>query len=164
MFENDANRSEFHAGNEEQIKCSECQLHTYASFMCLWCYFTLTSDSLVKWAPKNDMHSLEIILVRYFSVLFLVVLRCTADFLTFFSKTKVLMILGKTKMMVESQKHRLLKWTKKVTAFVRKLTCGRMIRAASTRVLTRTQVNFTLHAEAVWCDAVCTSGMSITSL
>jgi hypothetical protein len=55
------------------------------------------------------------------------------------------MIPGKTKKIVESQKHQLLKWMKKVTAFALKLTFGRMIRAASTRVLTLTQVNCALY-------------------
>ena len=54
-------------------------------------------------------------------------------------------------MMAESQRHRLLKWMKKVTAFVRKLTCGRMIKAASTRVLTQTQVHFVLLVEELQC-------------
>jgi hypothetical protein len=50
------------------------------------------------------------------------------------------MIPGKTKMIVESQKLQLLKWMKKVTVFAPKLTSGGMRRAASTQVLTQTQV------------------------
>jgi len=34
MFDSDADRSEFHAGNEEHIKCSECLPHSFRSFMC----------------------------------------------------------------------------------------------------------------------------------
>jgi hypothetical protein len=55
----------------------------------------------------------------------------------------------KTKMMVENQKHQLLKWTKKVTAFVRKLTCGRMIRGVSTQVLTQTQM-MNVSVKSTW--------------